>query len=255
MTRIKVTHNDGLTILRFLHEHKHLTSADIHRYILCGYTKRTVERRLQYLLDQGFIASTPLHPHLGGRSPRLYHLLLKGAREIGYTSLGNHHYRFKRPDFYRYDLGLIEAQYLARTEDGWALYQSEQECQQALYQYLVQKRVPDASLLMPPKIVPDALLWTGDGLNIFIRAHPHCGRGFFLTRCKQYTALLDKCRAVIVVLDVYQAREAKAVIKGLGLDGRVLVTNLEDLRKLPLLVHRSRQRGEGETLSERAASA
>lgn len=108
---------------------------------------------------------------------------------------------------------------------------------------------------MPQRISPDALLWTGDGLNIFIRAHPHCGRGFFLTRCKQYMALLDKCRAITVVLDAYQAREAKAVIRGLGLEGRVLVTNLEDLRKLPLLVHRSRQGGEGEKLSERAASA
>lgn len=228
-------------ILQFLYRYKHMTAEDIHHYLFPEATRRSVERRLSYLLNQGLIDAHTHRRSTAGRSPRLYHLLLAGASQIGQTTLGNQNYRRQREDFRQYALGLVELRHLAATYN-WPLYETEEDCQQVLYAFYAAAGTTEASLIIPSRVTPDAILSTDDGaVNICLRGHPHAGRGFWAARLKKYRALLRKCRAIAVVLDECQRGDAQAAVKRYELERRVLVTDLKGLRELPELVQRAKQ--------------
>jgi hypothetical protein len=220
-------------ILRFIAAQRHVTTADIHRYV-CGDegARRNTERRLARLCRQGYLAWRRLYPERGSASPRYYHLLLKGARALGQTRLAQQHYRQERRDCYAARHAGMELAYQAALL-GWPLLSREADCRLALAGYMLAvsraehgQRFPAQSLapLLPARISPDRILLVGgQEALILIIAHPHGQRGFWLRRRARYQRVLSIARAVAVVPGEAQRREAAAVLAQPPTQGRFLV--------------------------------
>lgn len=235
--------NDHITILRFVYENKHVTVADIQRLLPLEVSRRGIERRTKYLVERGYLdTATFADLRRLGRSPRYFHVLLKGARTIGKDSVGNQHYRIERPEFYRHRMVLVELRSIATGVPEWEVVTDEKACQRTLQSFL--ERLTKATgtpgqtsvvyHYLPAKIAPDAVLRVGSEALVVVIGHPHAGKEFWRRRLAKYEKLLTAraLRIVAVVLDDRQKQEAQTVCDRSPFVKRVLTLQTDQLQQL-----------------------
>lgn len=211
---------DEEALLKAIYTAKHPTTSEIHAHHFPQLSKRSVELKIKSLLDRGYIDAHLLYPEQGGRSPKYYHLLLKGARAIGLKKLGANHYREERREFYQ--VGSIKRQlkHIIQTIEGIRLHEEENMCRASILRYLQAqgKRQYGESFqthtlnpLLPSQIKPDWVLETKDEAIILILAHPHSGRSFWRERLNKYQMLASHIRFLCIPLNVEMGKECEAV--------------------------------------------
>jgi len=231
--------SDEAAVLAFLHQAKHATTDDLHRHVLSARPKIYVYRKLAKLIHGGYIAAHLLAPERGGGSPRVYHLLLKGARAIGLAALGSAHYSKPTREVYRarqvrHELALWADKY------GWRLLTSEEVCQQAILGVLVQVARATSGECFPVhtitpvglKVRPDLLLDTGKVLILVIVGHPQASAAFWKQRVERSVPILPAVRVVCFALTEQQQEDAAQAIAASVHAGRFLLLGAGQMENL-----------------------
>jgi hypothetical protein len=221
---------DEVALLAFLHRVRRATAGDLHKYACSAISRTQFYRRLARLVEGRYIAAEVLLPERGHGSPRIYRLLLKGARAIGLTSLSSAYYRKPRREVYqaqhiRHELALWAEHY------GWRLLTTDEECRPALMGLLAAlayarygERFPTHTIVPTNvKVRPDLLLETDKALVLIIIGHPQASATFWKSRMERYAPLLHAVRVAYFALTEQQHHDAAAVIAATGQARRCLL--------------------------------
>lgn len=237
--------DDERHFLRTIYALKHATTEQIHRIVLPSHSRRSVQVKLASLRERRLIDAHLLYPDRGARSPRYYHLLARGAHEIGVARLGSNHYRIEQPAFFQARVVRSELELVARRR-GWRLLADEQEMRAALLESLVclaqaqhGEALPVHSLvpLLPDRLRPDLVLSTPREAIPILIAHPYYGPAFWRQRIARYQRLLPLVRAVGIALTETQHSEAERVLAQAGLMRRLLLIVPAQLSDLEGRIH------------------
>ncbi len=186
-------------ILQYILERKGVTAKTILKEIFKDEVskQRYLYRKLETLLDLGFLKTSWLYPEKGASSPKLYFITPSGAHSIG-EKMPRDHAKFQRREFRKVDRIKGYLILLAQT-NNWYIIEPNEDARAILAGELKKAAVkkyrqaePDYFYLglIPHKVAPDMVLYTGEEAYIVIISHPHAGRGACKERIKRYESII-----------------------------------------------------------------
>lgn len=230
--------DEHIKILVIIGRLRRPTREQIARFIEPQMQKRTLQRRIQALVEGGYISA------YGAMSERKYSLQVRGARELGFTGE-------KLPTNYRPSYGIqppdprfdtlrqvkLELRQMAEKR-GWRVLERA-EGKAAILHHLAETaraktgaNVPDY-LVTPTTLAiqPDLVMLTDREPVVIIFASPHATRRFWRERIERYAPINAMIRAVAVVF-AFQADTVREILSTSQTARRFLLIQHDQLVQL-----------------------
>lgn len=209
-------------IVRYILEHPGVTASDILMDAFDGRREQQsmLYRRLEALHKAGHLSRTALYPERGAASPHQYFVKAMGAHALG-ERMPRDHAKPRRRDF-RLRPGIIQRLRSLADQKGWYLIEENADMRAILAGELKKAALsqfgqvePDYIYqgMVPRKVEPDLLLYTGHEAHLIIISHPHAGRFAFKARLRRYAPLLPFVRLVCYALTPDQQTQWERAIK------------------------------------------
>jgi DNA-binding PadR family transcriptional regulator len=208
-----------LALLRCIYQFGRATVYDLRTHALAKLSRTHVYRKLARLEEAGYLSSERLMPERGHGSPRVYRLLLKGARALGIASLSSAQYRKQTREVYQAQHVRQELAIWAARQ-RWRLLTTDEECRRVLSDLLTHmgyarygEHFPTHTVVpVNLKVRPDLLLDTGKVLVLVIVGHPQASATFWKKRLERYEPVLHALRVACFALTELQYRDAAEVL-------------------------------------------
>ncbi len=208
-----------LALLRCIYQFGRATAHDLRTHALAKLSRTHVYRKLARLEEAGYVSSELLMPERGHGSPRVYRLLLKGARALGIASLSSAQYRKQTREVYQAQHVRQELAIWAARQ-RWLLLTNDEECLRTIRDLLIKVGYARYGELFPThtliplsfKVRPDLLLATGRVLVLVIIGHPQASAAFWKRRLERYEPVLHAMYVACFALNEPQFYDAAAVV-------------------------------------------
>lgn len=233
---------DEREILELINKLKHPTTDQLHHYAFSHMTKRNLNLKLEHLRRTGLIDAHLLYPEQGQRSPRYFHLLQAGARELGLERVKSNHYRIERREFFHVRSAIIELEHMA-SRHNWRVITDDKQAHVAVRDFLLKHAKAEHGEDIPAHVIapivprffkPDRVLVTDREPLLVLIAHPHSGQSFWRNRMKKYKHIIHTARAIGIALTSMQSEECARLLEELELTRRVLILTPHTLDQIEM---------------------
>ncbi len=240
-----MSNTDELKILQFVHEHYHPTATDIWHALFSHLTKRSVELKIQELLQHKLLGRKRMYVD-GGGSVQYYHLQIAGARLLGLDRLSTHQYRTEtRQTLYQAKHTRLRFALLCE-QHGWILLKDQEQAKASIRSFLLEaafirhgEHFPAHTLepFLPKQISPDLVLLTqSQEPIIIIFASLHATSVFWKRRLERYKSIIETIRAVCIVIPD-QRLTCEQIIGKSQYAKRFLILSAENIDELAKRLH------------------